>query len=98
MITKKFLEGDEVEVTFGVDIEADVEGVSLLCEATDWEPIPMEKAEDGGWSVQVRLPADQEIQYRYLASGGIWLNDDAADAYVDGGHGSDNCVVDTHRP
>lgn len=98
MITKQFLEGHEVEVTFGVEFEADVEGVSLLCEATDWEPISMERRDDGEWSAQVRLPADQKIQYRYLASGGIWLNDEAADSYVDSGNGSDNCVVDTHRP
>lgn len=98
MITKQYLEGNETDVSFAVEFEADVEGVSLLCEATDWEPIPMEKTEDGEWRVQVRLPADQEIQYRYLASGGVWLNDETADSYVDNGHGSDNCVVDTHRP
>ena len=97
MITKRFLKGDVARVTFKVNVDEDVEGVSLICESAGWDPIPMEKLKSGPWRVQVRLPADQQIQFRYLASGGRWLNDDAADFYVDNGHGTDNSVVDTRR-
>ena len=98
MISKRFLKGDVAKVTFAVNVEGDVEGVSLLCESVDWQPIPMDESKQGEWRVAVRLPANQEIQFRYLASGGNWLNDTAADSYVRNGYGSDNSVVDTRRP
>ena len=98
MITKRFSKGDVAKVTFAVNPQADVEGVSLICESFGWDPIPMDGTTTGDWIVQVQLPVDQEIQFRYLVSGGIWLNDTAADSYVDTGHGIVNSVVNTHRP
>ncbi len=52
---------------------------------------------EGTWKVKLRLPVDSEIQFRYLASGGAWINDEAADAYVPNDHGTENCVVHTMR-
>ena len=97
MISKRFSKGDVAQVTFAVNVDNDVEGVSLVCEAFNWDPIPMDGTNTGDWIVKVPLPIDQKIQFRYLASGGIWLNDTAADSYIDKGQGVVNSVVDTHR-
>ena len=98
MIKKRFFKTkDEVEVTFATAIPAEVEGVSLLSDAFGWEPKPMNLV-GSTWKTRVRLPLNQSVQFRYLASGGWWLNDDAADAYEADDEGSVNSVVHTHRP
>lgn len=98
MITKRYFKTkDEVEVTFELSIPDDVDGVSVLCDATDWVATPMRRAK-GAWRARLRLPVDQHIQFRYLASGGVWITDDGADGYVDNPHGGQNSVVDTYRP
>src|SRR5690606_40100018 len=40
------------------------EHVALLGSWNDWEPIPMERGEDGWWRVSVPLP-DGDYQYKY---------------------------------
>jgi hypothetical protein len=37
-------------------------------------------------------------QFRYLASGGRWLNDDGADGCIPNGMGEDNSIVTTGTP
>lgn len=98
MIEKRYFKTkDEVEVTFATSIPANVEGVSVLCDAFEWNPAPMNRV-GATWKARVRLPLDRAVQFRYLASGGWWLNDDAADAYEVDGQGTVNSVVHTHRP
>ncbi len=98
MLKKRFFKTkDEVDVTFETTIAHDVEGVSVLCDIKDWTPVEMRRVGDA-WKARMRLPVDRHVQYRYLASGGWWLNDEAADAYVANEYGTDNSVVDTHRP
>ena len=98
MIKKRYFKTkDEVEVTFAASIPAEVEGVSVVCDALRWDPAPM-KLVGKTWKARVRLPLNQAVQFRYLASGGWWLNDDAADAYEPDERGTVNSVVFTHRP
>ena len=98
MIKKRFFKTkDEVEVTFATSIPAEVEGVSLVCDAFGWDPAPM-KLVGATWKARVRLPLDRSVHFRYLASGGWWLNDDQADAYESDACGTVNSVVRTHRP
>ena len=47
------------------------------------------------YRVQVELEPGREYQFRYLVDGREWYNDPQADAYVPGGHGSENGVVTT---
>jgi len=97
MIKKRFFKTrDDVEVTFETSVAEPVEGVSVVCDALDWTPVPM-RLVGGAWKARVRLPVNRSVQFKYLASGGVWFNDTEADAYFNTDHG-ENSVVDTHRP
>ncbi len=97
MLSKRFFKTkDEVEVTFEIDPPG-VAQVDLVCEGLGWEPIEMKRADrgKGPFRTRIRLPKDQQIQFRYIYDGSNWENDDDADAYWPNEHGSDNSVVDT---
>lgn len=87
---------DEVEVTFEAEGHQ-FDGVSLCSEHNAWEPIPMKRVRSGAWKVALRLPLDRDVQFRYLASNGIWLNDRSADTEWANEYGTANSVVSTHR-
>lgn len=98
MIKKRFFKTkDNVEVTFAASVPAEVEGVSLLSDAFGWNPEPM-RLVGTTWKTRVRLPLDRKFQFRYLASGGWWLNDEAADGYETDEYGNVNSVIATDRP
>jgi 1,4-alpha-glucan branching enzyme len=97
MIKKKFFKTkDECEVTFEFSAP-DATSVSLVSEASSWEPVAMKKgkASDAPFQAKLRLPKDGQFQFRYLVDGEIWANDEAADAYWANEHGGDNSVVFT---
>ncbi|MDH3540008.1 MAG: isoamylase early set domain-containing protein [Acidimicrobiia bacterium] len=97
MIKKRYFKTKhEVEVTFEVSVP-DVDGVSVLCDVTGWEPVPM-KSVRGRWRASLRLPLDRQVQFRYLAANGHWITDDEADGHVGNEYGGQNAVVDTSRP
>lgn len=85
-------------VTFTLDAEAcgSAKAVSLVGEFNgwDWAATPMERAEDGSFSVALDVPCGRSYQYRYLLDGSRWENDWYADRYVPAPYGGDNCVVD----
>lgn len=96
MIKKRFFKTkDQVEITFQLKFDDKVEGVSMVCDAHDWHPMPMRHKGKGTWQLRTRFPVDRVVQFRYLASGGRWLNDDDADGYVPNGMGGDNSIVVT---
>lgn len=97
MIKKRFFKTiDECEVTFKVEAD-DADDVALYIESNDWEPISMKKLKSGPFKATLRLPLDEEIQFRYLIDGSNWENDETADAYVANEYGSENSVVITTR-
>ena len=97
MLSKRFFKTvDECEVSFKVEPE-DAERVELFIESNGWEPIPMKKLKSGPFKARVRLPLDQNVEFRYRVNEQRWINDEAADAYVPNEHGSENSVVDTSR-
>ena len=96
MIKKRFFKTkNEVDVTFRTSLDHDVEGVSMVCDAYDWEPMAMSRRPKRTWQLPTRLPVDQVVQFRYLASGGLWFNDDDADGYAPNAFSGDNSVVNT---
>jgi 1,4-alpha-glucan branching enzyme len=95
MIEKRqFLKTKPVcKVTFKFKTEA--ESLALVGDFNNWNEAstPMKKAKDGSFSVSVDMESGREQQFRYLADGKKWLNDEAADKYVTTALGSENSVV-----
>ena len=97
MLNKRFFKTvDECEVAFKVEAE-EATSVSLLIESNGWQPIEMQQLKSGPFKTSLRLPLDQQFQFRYLIDGQHWQNDEAADAYVLNEYGDQNSVVVTER-
>lgn len=95
MIEKRqFLKNKPVcKVTF--KFKTDAKSLVLVGDFNGWEETatPMKKAKDGSFSVTVEMESGFEQQFRYIADGKIWLNDEAADKYIVSSLGSENSVV-----
>ena len=97
MLTKHKHKNGKTKVTFSMPA---IEGCQQLCLAGDFNEwnetaTPMKQQADGSWSVTLELEPDREYQYRYLADGQTWHNDEAADGYAPNPYGSDNSLVTT---
>lgn len=98
-IKKQYLKSKPVcKVTFkvGKELAGDASNISLLGEFNDWSDSANElkKLKDGSFSTTVDLESDREYQFRYLADGRNWLNEDEADGYVPSGFGdAQNAVI-----
>jgi 1,4-alpha-glucan branching enzyme len=71
--------------------------ISVVGDFNGWDPhaTPMTAGADVGLlSAVVELPVGQRHNFRYLAAGDRWFNDEAADDYVPNGHGGHDSVVD----
>jgi 1,4-alpha-glucan branching enzyme len=81
------------KVTFKFKTEANE--LVLVGDFNGWDETatPMKKSKDGTFTVTVEMETGYEQQFRYLADGHIWLNDEAADKYVYSSFGSENSVV-----
>ena len=89
MLKRTALRNGRTTLTFALPLSEPDGTVSVVGTFNDWQPGKHELVprKSGYRSVSVTLPAGQH-RFRYLASGGVWLDDDHADA-VDH-HG---CVV-----
>ena len=98
MIKKKFFKTvRDCEVTFECAAPA-AKSVELLCESNGWQPIAMGRRRGGAFRARLRLPRDQQFQFRYRVDGAAWTNDEAADAYAPNDFGTENGVVVTRPP
>lgn len=81
------------KVTFKFRTEA--KNLVLVGDFNGWDESanPMKKLDDGSFTITVELETGYEQQFRYLADGYIWHNDEAADKYVHSSLGSENSVV-----
>jgi 1,4-alpha-glucan branching enzyme len=97
-IAKQFLKSKPVcKVTFELAPDQ-VKGnqVLLLGDFNNWdsEGTQLKKQKNGNYKATLDLPVGNDIQFRYLVDGQIWINDDAADKYVPSGVSADfNSVV-----
>lgn len=82
-----------VKVTFVVP--AEIGPVSVVGDFNDWDPMahPLRKRSNGTRSVAVPLPEGTAFRFRYLAEGGRFFDDDAADAYEHNGFGDTHSLV-----
>ena len=80
MIRRSRLFGTKTRVTFTLPANDAAGVVSVVGTFNDWTPGRHELVprRDGTRSVSVTLPAG-EHRFRYLATGGVWFDDSAAD-------------------
>ncbi len=94
---KKTRSGEgKARITFVLAPQANADHVHVAGDFNGWQAsTPMKRQKDGSWRATVELEPGREYQFRYLVDGNVWVNDEAADAYVPNGFGADNCVVRT---
>ena len=51
------------------------------------------KRNNGTRSASITVDTGKKYRFRYYCADGTWFNDEAADEYEVGEHGSENCVV-----
>lgn len=100
MALKKSFSKDKkyCNVTFSVSAAAasGATEINLAGDFNNWSSTetPMKKADDGSFSVKLKLEAGKEYQYRYLYDGKKWENDWEADKYIPAPYShTDNSVV-----
>jgi len=72
---------DLVKVTFVLPMTEPAGAVSVVGDFNNWDPHahPLRKRANGTRSATVKVPAGSELHFRYLAEGGVWFDDEAAD-------------------
>ena len=88
MIKRSKLFGNKTRVTFCLPADQPPGHVSVVGTFNDWQPgrHELKPRRDGTRTVSVPLPPGDH-RFRYLASDGIWLDDEHADGV--GPHGSE---------
>ncbi|MET7881027.1 isoamylase early set domain-containing protein [Micromonospora profundi] len=86
MIKRNKLFGSLTRVTFCLPRDVPPGPVSVVGCFNEWQPGRHELVarRDGTRTVTVKL-APGEYRFRYLASGGVWLDDESADQVDDNG-------------
>ena len=100
MITKEFVEKDGrlvCRATFTLPNRLWVESVHLVGDFNGWDHTshPFLRAPDGSYSITLDLECGRTYQFRYLADGRQWMNDNQADGNVPNPFGSSNCLLIT---
>ena len=94
-IKKQFLKSKPVcKVTFSI-IPESAKKVSVVGSFNKWneKATPLKKLKNGTFKATVDLESENSYEYKYLVDG-VYVNDDAADAYVWSDFAStDNSVV-----
>ncbi len=99
-IRKEYSKNKEVcKVTFVLprDIARNFKTVSLVGDFNEWNPDANKFAEtekNGDYSVTIELPAGKKYQFRYLADGVHWFNEEEADGEIQTYVGSYNSVLE----
>ncbi len=84
------------KVTFVLGSQPNAHHVHVAGTFNDWQAsTPMKRQKDGTWRATVELEPGRNYEFRYLVDGNVWVNDEAADAYVPNPFGADNCLLRT---
>lgn len=97
MLKKRvFKTKNEVEITFEHSSEPQ-DVVQLVAEFNNWQPLEMTYSKKYKvFRTAIRLPKDNDFQFRYLVNEKEWQNDHQADRYLMNPYGTDNSVVSTY--
>ena len=103
MLLKQFIKKDTVcRVTFRVPKklakENSADSVSVVGDFNNWNPKAndLEALKDGQFKLVMDLEAGKSYQFRYLANGHTWFNDDKAET-VPNEFGGLNSVVEATK-
>ena len=90
----------QAKVTFDIPAEGTDAPVSVVGGLQRVGPLPPRRWFRRGQSLRasVLLDAGRRYAFRYLADGGRWFNDDAADGYEPDRFGGSDSVVDLTAP
>jgi len=100
MIQKTFVEVDGrtvARVTFTLPDTVWADHITLVGDFNNWNTQSHLFGRNGSgvWTITVDLEPRRTYQFRYLADGKEWMNEQEADAHVHNTYGSDNSVVVT---
>lgn len=101
MLTHTFSKtGARSQVTFKLKIARDLSGGSVVGDFNNWTPgaHKLKADKSGHLTAIVSLPSNKRFAFKFLTTGGAWLNDDAADDYHTNEWGESNSIVDTTLP
>lgn len=98
-IKKQFLKSkDTCKVTWSVDkkVADGANSITLSGSFNNWslKENQLQKLKNGNFKLMMELPKNAEYQFRYLVDGKKWINDSAADSFVDNQiSNEENCVI-----
>jgi hypothetical protein len=74
--------GTKTQIQFVLPDDVHEGPVSAVGTFNDWKPgaHKLVRRSNGTRSVTVAVPTGQEVQFRYLGEGGVWFDDEDADA------------------
>ncbi len=96
MLTKSYSDDNATcQVTFELPVDVVAQTACLCGEFNAWDEAahPLERREDGRFTLTLSLTPGQSYRFRYLLDGSRWENDWAADGYVLNPYGSDDSLV-----
>ncbi|PKP50371.1 MAG: glycoside hydrolase [Bacteroidetes bacterium HGW-Bacteroidetes-11] len=93
-IKKQFLKSKPVcKVSFKLSKSqfSNASKVFLSGDFNNWNEsaLEMNQLKDGTFSQTIELETGREYQFRYIADGTLWFNDEEADGYRSSGHGDE---------
>ena len=95
MIKKTNEQDGKVRATFVLPYADGQAAVSVVGDFNGWDPAAnkLVRRKNGTRSTSVVLTPGARYRFRYFDADGVWFNDDEADAFELGEHGSEDCVL-----
>ena len=94
-ITKQYLKSKPIcKITFNISAEA--ENLAVVGDFNNWDSAatPLKKLKNGSFKGQIHLDKDQSYEFKYIANGEQYFNDEQADSYRYNDYaGSENGVL-----